>query len=87
MTERDEAILLLKQVSAISQSSVGSRLPLTKPSFSFRTSTDEKWVVGLELWQMARDFNENQGEPAIADIVRLMNRVKLLYAIKDGEID
>ena len=87
MTERDEAILLLKQVRAISQSSVGSRLPLTKPTLSFRTSTDEKWVVALELWHMANDFNQNQGESAIADIVRLMSRVKQLYAVEEEEID
>ena len=87
MTQRDEVILLLKQVRAISQSSVGSRLPLTKPTLSLRTSTDEKWVVAMELWHIANDFNQNQGEPAIADIVRLMSRIKQSYAVEEGEID
>ena len=87
MTERDEAIFLLKQVQAISQSPAGSQFPLDKPPLSFRTSTDERWVVALELWQVANDFNQKQREPAVADIVRLMTRLKQLYAIPDEEID
>ena len=87
MTERDVATLLLKQVRAITQSPGGSQLPLDKPALSFRTSTDERWVVVMELWHVANDFNKSQGEPTVADIVRLMSRLKQLYAIEDGEID
>lgn len=87
MDQRDEAITLLKEAKAISQSAPGRRLALTRPRLSEWTSEDDRWLATVALYYVAKDHNNDEGGPAIADINRVRQRAQQIFRIEDAEID
>ena len=86
MHRRNEAATLLREAKAIRQSARGSKLPLTRPRLSEWSSFDDRWVATVALYYVAKDHNNDEGGPAVADMERICRRVQEHFHINDSEI-